>query len=527
MGNIRKNGVYCAYLRKSRRDMELEALGQGETLARHEKALYALAQRLGIAISRTYREIVSGDTIAERPQIRQLLEDVGNGMWDGVLVMDVDRLARGDSIDQGVVMQSFLYANALVVTPDKIYDPSDDSDAEFFEIKLFFSRREYTMIKKRMQRGRVQSVLDGCYLGPDLYGYRRVKLHGRKGWSLEQVPEQASIVRAIFEWYAYGMDGRDVGANTIANRLNDMGLLTARGHRWSASTVKQMLHNPTYAGKVRWNTRTQQFKIVDGHRVKSRPVNDDPIIVDGLHAPIIDADLFDRVSRILDGHEKRPKNSMRQLANPFAGLVYCSICGRAMQAKNDASRHRHGDSLNCPTPGCPTAAAYICAVEDMILEYLAQWVGDFEAREAESPEPDPQDGARASAIAQHTEQLATLEKQSARLYDLLEQGVYSIDVYRHRRAELDAKLEDVRATISALSTPSDGPRDLGPLIPQIRTVLDAYRSAPTPADKNALLRTVIARIEYRKTQRLYRNNALGDHLSLVIFPKYPSSTMQK
>jgi Site-specific recombinases, DNA invertase Pin homologs len=87
---------------------------------------------------RWYREIVSGDTIAERPQVRQLLEDVGSGLWDGVLVVDVDRLGRGDSIDQGVIMQTFMYAGVLIVTPDKTYDPADDSDAEFFEIKLSF-----------------------------------------------------------------------------------------------------------------------------------------------------------------------------------------------------------------------------------------------------------------------------------------------------------------------------------------------------------------------------------------------------
>ena len=332
MANLNKTGLYCAYLRKSRRDMELEAMGQGETLARHERQLSELAQRLGVSIARWYREIVSGETIAERPQARQLLADVSAGLWDGVLVMDVDRLARGDSIDQGVIMQTLLYAGVLVVTPDKIYDPTDEADAEFFEVKLFFARREYNMIKKRMQRGRVQSVLDGCYLGPDLYGYRRVKLQGRKGWSLEIVPEQAQIVRSIFAWYVHGMDGQDVGTNSIARRLNEMGLTTARGNRFTPSAVKAILHNPTYAGKIRWNTRTQQFKIVDGKRVRSRPLSDNPILVEGLHAPIVNAALFARVQEILAGHEKRPKNAMRQLVNPFAGLVVCGECGRLMQA---------------------------------------------------------------------------------------------------------------------------------------------------------------------------------------------------
>lgn len=52
---------YCAYLRKSRKDQELEAQGQGETLARHEKMLQDFAARQNIKISKFYREVVSGE----------------------------------------------------------------------------------------------------------------------------------------------------------------------------------------------------------------------------------------------------------------------------------------------------------------------------------------------------------------------------------------------------------------------------------------------------------------------------------
>ena len=528
MANLNPTGLYCAYLRKSRRDMELEALGQGETLARHEKQLTELAQRLGVQISKWYREIVSGETIAERPQARQLLADVGAGLWDGVLVMDVDRLARGDSIDQGVIMQTLLYAGVLVVTPDKIYDPTDEADAEFFEVKLFFARREYNMIKKRMQRGRIQSVLDGCYLGPDLYGYKRVKLQGRKGWSLEVVPEQAQIVRSIFQWYALGMDGQDVGANNIARRLNEMGLKTARGNAFTPSAVKGILGNPTYAGKIRWNTRTQQFRIVDGKRVRTRPLCDDPILVDGLHEPIVDAELFRRVQTIFASHDKRPKNAMRQLVNPLSGLIVCGECGHLLQAKEDRARQRRDGFLYCPTQGCPTCSAYVFVVEEMVLEFLAGWVRDYEARQAAvAPPPDPGAEARAAAIDQHREQLATLKAQSGRLYDLLEQGLYPVEVHNQRRAELDAKISAAQAAIDTLSVSSGDPRDLGPLIPQIRTVLDAYRTASSSAEKNALLRSVIDRVEYRKTRRLYRNQNLGDHISLAVYPRFPDDGKDK
>ena len=518
MVKLNPAGMYCAYLRKSRRDIELEDLGQGETLARHEKQLSDLAARLGVHVARWYREIVSGETIQERPQVRQMLADIGGGAWDGVLVMDVDRLARGDSMDQGMILQTLMYAGALVITPDKIYDPSDDADAEFFEIKLFFSRREYSAIKKRMQRGRIQSALDGCYQSPDLYGYRRYKLQGRKGWSLRVVPEEADVVRTVFALYADGMDGRPVGCDSIARRLNEMGLQTIKGNPWTRSAVHGMLSNPTYAGRIRWNARQQQFKIVDGRRVKSRPVSENVILSDGLHEAIVPPALFDRVAAILSGHEKRPKNSMRQLVNPLAGIVRCSVCGKAMQVK--PPENRRGEFLYCPTQDCPTFAAYLFVVEDMVLEFLAGWMADYDA-DAAAPTPDPDAPARAAAIELRRRELETLEGQSGRLYDLLEQGVYTIDVYRQRRAELDAKLDAARSALAALHQAAR-PHGLAPIIPQVRTVLDTYRAAPDAAAKNALLRTVIERIDYAKPRRLYRGQNLGEYITLTVYPKYPA-----
>ena len=106
---------YCLYLRKSRADSEAEARGEGETLARHEKALLDLAKKLNLNITAIYREIVSGETIAARPVMQQLLQEVEQGIWDGVLVMEVERLARGDTIDQGIVAQTFKFSDTKII----------------------------------------------------------------------------------------------------------------------------------------------------------------------------------------------------------------------------------------------------------------------------------------------------------------------------------------------------------------------------------------------------------------------------
>ena len=144
------SGRYIIYLRKSRADLEAEQRGEGETLARHERALLELARRQRLNIVDIYREIVSGETIAARPVMQRVLAEVEEGLWDGVLVYEVERLARGDTIDQGIVAQAFKFSNTKIITPVKTYDPDNEFDEEYFEFGLFMSRREYKTINRRV-----------------------------------------------------------------------------------------------------------------------------------------------------------------------------------------------------------------------------------------------------------------------------------------------------------------------------------------------------------------------------------------
>ncbi|MDE6838527.1 MAG: recombinase family protein [Acutalibacter sp.] len=180
---------YVIYLRKSRADAEAEVRGEGETLARHERALLELAKRSHLNVTDIYREVVSGETIAARPVMQRLLGEVEQGVWSGVLVMEVERLARGDTIDQGLVAQTFKFSGTRIITPMKTYDPENEFDEEYFEFGLFMSRREYKTINRRLQRGRLASVKEGKYVANQApYGYRRVKLERDKAYSLENVP---------------------------------------------------------------------------------------------------------------------------------------------------------------------------------------------------------------------------------------------------------------------------------------------------------------------------------------------------
>ena len=116
---------YAMYLRKSRADMELEKMGEGETLARHKKMLDDLAARHNISSNQitVYREVVSGDSIDERPEMQKLLADVHAKKYAGVLVVEVERLARGSTKDQGEVAEAFQASNTKIITVVKGRSP--------------------------------------------------------------------------------------------------------------------------------------------------------------------------------------------------------------------------------------------------------------------------------------------------------------------------------------------------------------------------------------------------------------------
>lgn len=505
---------YCIYLRKSRKDMEAEQQGAGETLARHRAVLTELAARRGLLIEHIYQEIVSGDTIDARPVMQQLLADVQGGRWEGVLVMEIERLARGDTIDQGIVAQTFKYSGTCIITPARDYDPSSEADEEYFEFGLFMSRREYQTTRRRLLAGRIASVREGKYLGTRApFGYERYKLKGEKGWSLRIVPEKAELVRMIFRMYLQ----EDTGAQKIANRLNAMGIRTDLGHAWTANRIRSLLREPVYIGKVQWYQRETKVVIHNGQRHKYRPVSDKHMLVDGRHEAIVDQETWEAVQAIFASRRKSAVNAQRSMLNPLAGLVKCSICGKAM-VRTPMYGHLAGvDYLKCSTVGCATSACPLSAVENMILDGLREWLHQYESGSLPTAAQPSEANFERGSMQRHLEDL---EKRRARLMDLLEQGIYDAPTYVERSALLAREIEATKSALAAMPKQAPDPREqIGLLLPKIRHVLQAYHSASSSAAKNALLSSVLSRVVYHKTHICKRSENPADFVRLDLYPK--------
>lgn len=455
------------YLRKSREDL---TENKEETLARHEKMLNDYCTKNNLSIVAIYKEVVSGENIANRPEMQKLLNDVASNKYDAVACIELERLSRGNQIDQCEILEVFKASNTKIYTLNKVYDLSkDEIDEEFFEFALFMSRREYKIINRRLQRGRMQAQNEGYYIGSVLpFGFDKIK--GDKGYILTP-NKDAEVVKLIFNKY---LDNINVAA--IANYLNDNGIKPNRSAKWTQQTIRNVLRNKVYIGLLNVSKRDT--------------------FVEGKHAPIIDSLTFMQVQEKL---AKTPKvTNKRKLSNPLAGLIYCSECGRAMLRTVNGLNFEY---IKCPTLKCPTRSVKLEDLERYILDELKKELKGFNYFiENYAQEVKEQRANIEKEIELLTVELNKKLEMIERACEMLESGIYTKELFTRRVNVLEGDIKALKESIEALKDkPIEDDEKAFKAIPILETVLEKYNNLDTP-EKNLILKSIVGRVEYTRLQ---------------------------
>lgn len=491
--------TYAIYLRKSRADIEAEKLGEGETLARHKKILTELAARKGMYVGKIYHEIVSGETIEARPQIKQLIQDCYAGMYRGIIIVEITRLSRGNQGDAQTILDCLRYSNKnngiLVVTPSKTYDVThNQDDEEYMEFELFMSRREYKMIRKRMERGRIQAVVEGNYMGAYRpYGYDILK--SKTGRTLIPNPEEAPVVKNIFEWTVK----ENMTPGKIAKRLDALGIPTYSGDpEWSISTVKTILTNPTYTGKVRWNDRMKVKTMVNGKLVTSRPRSnhtDQYMLYEGKHKAIIDDITFHEASRRF--HADKTKSDCK-LINPLAGIFVCANCGKAMCYQSYPTRpHTSARFTHKSSQLCKVKSVMADDVMNAVVHSLEMYIEDFEMKIDNLPEVD--ENSILNQMESLQKELSKQEKKVSKLFDAWEDGLISDNEFAERKSVNSDRIESIRKQMENLEYTIPTKDKYEEKIMSLSDALNSLLDSTLDADvKNAYLKNIIERIEFSR-----------------------------
>lgn len=501
---------YLEYLRKSRMDTDFEEVSVRETLNRHRRILESFCKERRLNVVEVLEEVVSGEALSSRPMMLRLLELVNTGMYAGVVCIDIERLSRGSSLESGYIMQVLQTNNCKIITPSKIYDLQNESDEQFTDMKFMFSRYELKTITKRLVRGRNQSASEGKFLGSVApYGYRAYKLPGVKGNSLKIEPNEAEVVRMIFDMY--GEQG--IGYNTIAYQLNQMHIPSQTG-TWGQTSITNILSNEVYLGMIRWKHEPTKRIVKDGMIAKKRVKSKDYELYKGLHDPIITQEQWDRVKAKQQERNHASVNSNRQLANPFATILLCEKCGAVMKRNVPAKSQKTSPWYRCPTRGCDCRSIKCDFAEDEILKAMRKWLAEYTIKVETNnlPKEDPIDAAL--SIVQ--EQLAQLHLQQDNICEYLEKGIYTVEMFTKRNEALMKELRKLQASENDLLSRKASKNEIqtveAEIIPTTQRILDSYPRLSV-AEKNSLWKIVMEKITMYRTP--------DGEFSMHIYPKLP------
>ena len=300
---------------------------------------------------------------------------------------------------------------------------------------------------------------------------------------------KANIVREVFTLYANGMKQRE-----IAIMLGDRGLRTKFGKKPDNRFVDYMLHNPCYIGKIRWTT--------DGSRAvsKRRLDNENIMIVDGNHEPLISMELWNKVQKMLEDQKKAyPKYAKRQqpINYMLKGLLRCSSCGGTLAmsaATSGKSKTRTVQCCNYSRGSCHTShSVTLPKVESAFIEGLRQALGEkqFVISPKKPKRTDP-------TAVDFDKLIAVEERRLERAKQAYLAEVDSIEQYAQNKKEITERINDLMAR---RDKDTEKEIDMDAFAEKVAGIVEfIQREDVTEAAKNEALHTIIEKIVYEKAK---------------------------
>ncbi len=504
---INISNIIC-YLRRSRQDEERERKTGEDTLSTQKKIMVKVLDEVSLPYE-TAEEIGSGDKIESRPVFKQVLEWLKEGKYDAIAVKEIARLGRGSYSDMGFIFDLLKEKRIYIITPYKVYDIENPTDARQIRFELFLAREEFEMIRERMLSSKIGLAHEGRWVvGAAPFGYQL----NHKLTRLEPKEDEAELVRMIFDLYVNGRpepDGslKDVSFRAIANYLNNLGIPSPRNGNWQYQTVKRVIENPAYIGTLKYRTRKRI-----GNKYYNRP-EEEHIIVEQAHEPIISKDLWDAAQEKLNNRPRVPRAKLDFSPCELAGLVVCSKCGRRMVRQYSVQHYKkkdgsisvyHKEFLWCTTNGC-TFVKYRDVEKDILaaLETFNELdVEELKEIYGEVLAPREQADVNIDVGEMVKKKERELRRRLEFIFDKYEKGIYSDEDFLNRKKTIETELKEIKE----LQPNTEANKEVKiekaahEFKENVKNVLEFYKNGNlNKTEKNELLLSVIEKVELTKT----------------------------
>ena len=467
--------IAAAYVRVSTDDqMELSPDSQMEKIREY-------AAKNGLLLLSEYifhDDGISGRAADKRPGFQQMIATAKDPShpFDTIIVWKFSRFARNqeESIFYKSILRSKCKVDVVSVSEPLIAGPFGSLIERIIEwMDEFYSVR----LAEEVKRSMIVNAKNGALQATPSFGYCA------ENRQLVIIPEEAEIVQEIFRRFIAGD-----AMFSIAKDLSARGVRTHRGNPFENRTIDYILNNPVYLGKLRWTPTG---------RTRRNFKNEDSIIADALHEPIIDTETWGaaqaRCAELKKSYKRYGKPSSER-KHWLCGVVRCSACGATLIWSNP-----HFLKCSNYARGRCTTTQHI-AVETLEESFLAQLQHDLTFSgfvdcvvQAASP-------ARSDQRLQH--QRARIVSRIDRLRDSYLDGIETLETYKAARQQMQAQLDALDAQIAeSASVPVVDTAAL--LRNAIAAVLETLRSpTATVAQKYESAMSIIDRCTFDKSQML-------------------------
>ena len=317
----------------------VEQAEEGYSIDEQERLLIEFCDKNNYEVYETYSDKgISGKDIKHRPSLKKLLKDAEDKKFDMVLVWKINRISRKLS-DVLKMVELFENNNIAFKSYSEPFDTTTPSGKMQFQMMALIGEFERGTIAQNVKMGMCARARAGKWCGNTVLGYDLVQNSEttnkkRKDTKLTINEDEAKIVKEIFTLYSEGY-----GYKAIVTAINKKGYKTKKGNPFSIGGIKDILANRVYIGKIRYNLRQNWSE------KRRRNINLNPILVDGIHDPIISLELWDKVQTILKSKKGKPSR-IYDGEYPLTGILKCPVCGAGMVIMRTTNKLKDGANFD-------------------------------------------------------------------------------------------------------------------------------------------------------------------------------------
>lgn len=311
-----------------------EQADEGYSLETQEQLAKDYCTANNITLYKAYSDRgISGKSIKGRPGVQALLKDAELKKFDQIIVWKINRLSRKlkDTLE---IVEKLSYNNVELVSLTEKTELNTNEGRLHMHIMSSLGEFERGQIAENVKMGMNARARDGKWNGGKVLGYDLVEIPDSNRKRKEQLltinNKEAELVRHIFELYYNGK-----GYKAIANQINKEGYHTKKGNYFSVVSIKDIVTNPLYSGMIRYDLRRNWAS------QRRKGINPDPILVPGIHEPIISKELFEKVQELIKSKGGKPNKTFVG-SYPLTGILRCPVCNAGMVAGRVVSTRKDG-----------------------------------------------------------------------------------------------------------------------------------------------------------------------------------------